>query len=214
MVRLRITDQGSGVPSEMLPRVFEPFFTTKGVGKGTGLGLSQVYGFARASGGEVAIESEVGRGTTVTLLLPRSLKPRPPQSVEATPPLPSFSKRRRILLVEDDESVALLVAEMLDELGYDATHARSAAMALEALQAGRKVDLVFSDMIMPGEMDGMALAREIARRRPDLPIVLTTGYSEAAATATAEGLRLLVKPYRLEVLATELDAALRRGATH
>jgi len=210
-VRLSVRDSGTGIPPEMLERVFEPFFTTKAVGQGTGLGLSQVYGFVRSSGGEVQIQSELGQGTTVSLLLPRSAKPVP----ESAPPpaaIPNDREQRaRVLLVEDDDSVAALVCEMLDELGYKAMRAVSAAHALDRLASDGPFDLVFSDMVMPGDMDGLQLAQEIARRRPELPIVLTTGYSSAAASASAEGIRLLVKPYRIDTLAAELTAALEGG---
>ena len=210
-VRLSIADNGTGIAPEIKERVFEPFFTTKGVGRGTGLGLSQVYGFVRSSGGEVQIDSELGRGATVSLMLPRSEK----RLAEARPPTSpgpgGADQRARVLMVEDDDNVAALVGEMLNERGYDAVRAVSAANALDRLTADGPFDLVFSDMVMPGDMDGLQLAREITRRRPDLPIVLTTGYSAAAASASAEGIRLLVKPYRIDALAAELGAALREG---
>ena len=206
-VRLAIRDTGVGVPQENLDRLFEPFFTTKGVGKGTGLGLSQVYGFTRASGGTVIVESQEGEGTTISLLIPRSLK-SVPVAAAPPPPQPAASDQRRILLVEDDNSVAELVGEMLQELGYGALRAENAKAALEALEREDGFDLVFSDMVMPGEMSGIDLAREIGRRRPNLPVLLTTGFSEAAAAATADGLRLLVKPYRIDRLAAELKATL------
>jgi signal transduction histidine kinase len=207
-VNLTITDTGVGMSAEVAPRAFEPFFTTKGVGKGTGLGLSQVYGFARASGGDVRLESAEGRGTTISILLPRTPKPlsRPPVAV------PQADTRKadhvRVLLVEDDDNVAELVSQMLDDLGYDAARATTARSALEVLKEDAAFDLVFSDMIMPGEMDGLELAHEIGRRRPDLPVLLTTGFSDAAAAAASEGLRLLLKPYRIEALAAELAATL------
>jgi signal transduction histidine kinase/ActR/RegA family two-component response regulator len=208
MVCLCIIDTGLGVAADMVPRLFEPFFTTKRVGEGTGLGLSQVYGFAKSSGGDVEFQSEVGVGSTVCIRVPRSLKAAP---ISADPPPVAFasaSRRCRVLLVEDDDNVALLVGEMLDELGYDSTRASNAAAALDTLRLEPLFDLVFSDMVMPGEMDGLQLAEEIAKRRPDLPIVLTTGYSAAAASATGRGIRLLVKPYRMDAVAAELQAAL------
>jgi signal transduction histidine kinase/ActR/RegA family two-component response regulator len=209
-VRLSVRDTGTGMSQEVQERVFEPFFTTKEVGQGTGLGLSQVYGFIRSSGGEVHIESVLGEGTTVSLLLPRSEK-APPELAEASAAATGDGeKRARILMVEDDNNVATLVAEMLEELGNEAVRALSAADALDRLVSDGPFDLVFSDMVMPGDMDGLQLAHEIARRRPDLPVVLTTGYSSAAASAANENLRLLVKPYRIEALAAELDAALDR----
>jgi signal transduction histidine kinase/ActR/RegA family two-component response regulator len=205
-VRVSVTDTGRGMAPEMVSRVFEPFFTTKERGQGTGLGLSQVYGFTRASGGDVRIESAPDKGTMVSLLLPRSTKPLTVQAVEAPAKEPARG-HGRVLLVEDDDGVASVVAEMLRELGYDPTRAAEAAQALAVLESEKPFDLVFSDMVMPGDMDGIGLAHEIQRRRPGLPVVLTTGYSEAAAAANQDGLRLLVKPYRIEQLAAELQAA-------
>jgi signal transduction histidine kinase/ActR/RegA family two-component response regulator len=212
MVRLSISDTGAGVPPDMISRVFEPFFTTKGVGQGTGLGLSQVYGFARASGGDVQFQSEVGKGSTISLFIPRSTKTLPVQPEPGRAAETGAHHRGRILLVEDDDNVADLVAEMLTELGYDAVRAAAAAAALDTLGLDDKFDLVLSDMVMPGDMNGLELAREISRDRPHLPIVLTTGYSAAAAMAGAAGIRLLLKPYRIEALAAELQAALTADA--
>jgi len=211
-VRLSVADNGQGVDPEVAARVFEPFFTTKGVGKGTGLGLSQVYGFARSSGGEAALESEPGKGATVSLFLPRSTKPL--STVEAAPEARRKSGRTkgRVLMVEDDDAVAHMVGEMLDQLGYRSARAANAEAALKTLEADQRFDLVFSDMVMPGDMDGRALAREINARHPELPVLLTTGYSEAAAQAAAEGLRLLPKPYRIDALAAAIKAARAEGA--
>ena len=215
-VRLSIIDEGQGMPRETLRRIFEPFFTTKGVGKGTGLGLAQVYGFTRASGGDVRVDSEPGRGTTVSLYLPRTAKSPAPASLPDQPkPSQRDERHGRVLLVEDEDSVATLVAEMLHELGYDVLRAASAASALRMLDAEQDFILVFSDMVMPGRMNGMELAREVSQRRPDLPVVLTTGFSEAAAQAREQGFRLLMKPYRIEALANALEAARkeRRSST-
>ncbi|HYE45085.1 MAG TPA: ATP-binding protein [Caulobacter sp.] len=204
-VKLGVCDVGAGMEPEVVARVFEPFFTTKEVGKGTGLGLSQVYGFIRASGGEVRIESEPGAGTRVFLYLPRSTKPMPAREV-SHPPLAVEPGRGRALIVEDDEGVANFVCQMFEELGWTVRRAPTAGSALDLIEADEPFDLVFSDLVMPGEMDGVGLARRIAELRPGLPILLTTGYSEAAVAATAEGLRLLAKPYRIEDLAGELGA--------
>ncbi len=206
-VELCVTDTGVGMAPEMTLRVFEPFFTTKERGQGTGLGLSQVYGFARASGGDVRIDSRLGEGARVLIHLPRSEKPLSQPAAEEPKTRKVARGRGHVLLVEDDDGVAALVSQMLQELGYDPERAASAAEALEVLEGGGAFDLVFSDMVMPGAMDGMELAREIGRRRPDLPVVLTTGFSEAATVANQEGLRLLLKPYRIEALAAELEAA-------
>lgn len=209
-VRISVSDTGVGLSPEQAARVFEPFFTTKPVGKGTGLGLSQVYGFAQSSGGEVAFESAEGQGATVRLCLPRSDKPLSEAETDSVPRAP-IRGRGRILMVEDDDGVAQVVAEMLRQLGYRVTRADSAAEALATLARDARFDLVFSDMVMPGEMDGRALAREIRTQYPGLPVLLTTGYSEAAAQAAAEGLTLLPKPYRLEALGAAIHAARRGG---
>jgi signal transduction histidine kinase/CheY-like chemotaxis protein len=211
-VGLSVIDTGTGMAPEVLSRVFEPFFTTKDIGKGSGLGLAQVYGFAKQSAGAVRIDTAVGRGTKITLILPRS------SEVPATEQRHSAGSRVKpaprglaghVLLVEDDDQVAALVTEMLAQLGLEATRAESAAAALGALANGRAVDLVFSDVMMPGGMNGVDLAREVRRRRPELPVLLTTAYVEAAKRdAEAEGIGLLPKPYRLEELAAATRNAL------
>jgi signal transduction histidine kinase/ActR/RegA family two-component response regulator len=206
-VHLSITDTGEGIAPDLLSRVFEPFFTTKEVGRGTGLGLSQVYGFAHSSGGDIRITSTQGKGATVSLYLPRSQAAALPEPAKPAPPaLTAVTGKGKILLVEDDDTVAALVTEMVTELGYEPTRAANAAAALDILDKDNSLELVFSDMVMPGSMNGLDLAREIGRRRPGLPVLLTTGFSEAATAAAAEGVRLLVKPYRIEALAAELEA--------
>jgi signal transduction histidine kinase/ActR/RegA family two-component response regulator len=206
-VRLSIADTGTGMPPEVLAHVFEPFYTTKEVGKGSGLGLAQVHGFAKQSQGGVRIRSELGRGATIELYLPRTEKAArgAPQSTEATIPRTQQRCAGCVLLVEDDDEVAKLTAEMLEQIGFEVIRAASAAAALGALANGRAIDLVFSDIMMPGGMNGVELAKEIRRRRLGLPVLLTSGYAEAARReAEAEGVRILPKPYRL----SELSAAL------
>ncbi|MFK4501430.1 signal transduction histidine kinase/ActR/RegA family two-component response regulator [Bradyrhizobium japonicum] len=209
-VRLSVVDTGVGMSPEILSRVFEPFFTTKEVGKGSGLGLAQVHGFATQSRGTVRIRSEVGRGSSIELYLPRSLSTpsRERHLIDLNMVRPKKSNHGRILLVEDDDEVAALVSEMLGQLGYEVTHAASGAAALGALADGRAVDLVFSDVMMPGGMNGVELAREIKRRRSDIPVLLTSGYSEAAVQdAELAGLQILPKPYHIDELAAALSAA-------
>jgi signal transduction histidine kinase len=218
-VALSIADTGVGMPEEVLARVFEPFFTTKEVGKGSGLGLAQVYGFVNQSNGRVAIDSRVGAGTTVTLTFPRSER-AVDESTIATAASAAPAPRRPgagtrspgdVLLVEDDPTVADLTTDMLKGAGYTVIHVKSAASALDALADGRGIDVVFSDVMMPGGMNGVELAREIRKRWPGLPVVLTTGYIEAARTAMAEGLEVLVKPYELEELSAILESYISEG---
>jgi CheY-like chemotaxis protein len=204
-VALSVTDTGVGIAPEALARVFEPFFTTKNVGKGTGLGLSQVYGFAKQSGGDVRIDSEVGVGTTVTMLLPCTDKP-----LEVPAEAGGVARtglKGRVLLVEDNEEVGAFAESLLAELGHAVVRARSGEEGLAAIERGTPFDVVFTDVMMPG-ISGIELAKAIRARRPGLPIVLTTGYSEEFARAGAPDLPVLLKPYRLDNLAKALDDAL------
>ncbi len=208
-VHLSVSDVGCGMPPEVLSRVFEPFFTTKDVGKGSGLGLPQVYGFAQQSSGQIDIESKVGKGTRITLLLPRTL--REPIAWSDAPPVSAprgiAASRGVALLVEDDPEVAALTREMLAHLGFEVIDAASPAAALGALANARRVDVVFSDIMMPGDMSGIELGREIRRRQPDLRVVLTTGYSEATAAMDGAEFTLLLKPYSLDGLSRALGIA-------
>jgi CheY-like chemotaxis protein len=213
-VSLCVEDCGTGMSDDVLAHIFEPFFTTKEIGKGSGLGLPQVYGFAQQSGGAVRVDTVLGRGTKMILLLPRTEAPAPQPATpiaDADPAACRDGLRGSVLLVEDDDEVASLVTEMLAELGYRVTRAASAQGALGALADDRAVDLVFSDVLMPGAMNGMDLAREIRRRRPHMPILLTSGYSGAVFKEAAyENINVLRKPYEIRAL----DAALRVALTH
>ncbi|HEU4959496.1 MAG TPA: response regulator [Sphingomonas sp.] len=211
-IALALSDEGEGMPSELVEKVFEPFFTTKGVGHGTGLGLSQVYGFVRAAGGTVRIDSAPGTGTKVTMILPRADGTPSVQAASAVTPA-AAPEQRRVLLAEDDEAVADLARQMLEELGYAVTRAADGQAALALVDRGLEIDVLLSDMMMPGEIDGLALARELRRRRPRLPVVLMTGYSAVAAAAGQEGLRLLTKPFTLDDLAAALSAEIELGGS-
>jgi signal transduction histidine kinase len=214
-VELAITDNGTGIPADLLTRVFDPFFTTKDVGKGSGLGLAQVYGFVKQSGGHVDIQSELGKGTTVRLFLPRTGKvpgeahPQGDTSVQGV----GRPFEGQVLLVEDDDEVAALAAEMLKSIGFGVTRVASASAALGALANERPVSLVFSDIMMPGGMSGVELAREIRIRRPALPVLLATGYQEAAAGAAQDGIGVLLKPYSMEELTGAISAQLSARRT-
>ncbi len=212
-VRLDIVDSGVGMTPDVLGHAFEPFFTTKEVGSGSGLGLAQAHGFAKASGGAVRIASTPGRGTLVSLFLPRSLK-TPAYSPELMPHAVDDSPAgtAQVLVVEDDDEVAALTVEMINQLGYDTTRVASAEAALGALADRRSVDIVFSDVMMPGRMNGVELAQEIRRRRPNLPVLLTSGYAEAACRkAGAQKIKIIAKPYRIDELRDAL-AAVRQDA--
>jgi CheY-like chemotaxis protein len=210
-VRLSVVDTGVGMTPETLAHVFEPFFTTKDVGKGSGLGLAQVHGFATQSRGTVRIQSEVGVGTTIELHLPRStnIPSKEYRVIDFGSARPmKANDQGQILLVEDDDEVAALVSEMLIELGYGVTRAASVAGALGALADGRSVDLIFSDIMMPGGMNGIDLAREVKKRRSDLPVLLTSGYAEAAARdAENAGVQILPKPFHISELAAAITSA-------
>ncbi len=164
-VRLSVIDTGIGMPPEVRVRVFEPYFTTKDLAKGSGLGLAQVYGFAMQSGGAVRLASEVGRGTTIALYLPRSSKvpSADRDDIHQRVERQQLRAAGRVLLVEDDDEVAALTSEMLDQLGYEVTRASTAAAALGALADARRVDIVLSDIMMPGGMNGVELTREISQ---------------------------------------------------
>ncbi len=211
-VALALTDTGGGIAPEALSRIFDPFFTTKAVGKGTGLGLSQVHGFAHQSGGTVTAASEPGKGATITVYLPRSRQEAAPVG-EAAPPATLARGDGRVLVVEDDMDVAEVTASLIEDLGYGVVRARSGAQALELLAAGQRIDIVFSDVVMPGGMDGMALAQEIRTRFPKVPVLLTSGFSEALHTVDPR-FTLLRKPFEVANLERALRSALDQPGAH
>ena len=194
-VALHVADTGTGIAPDVLERVFDPFFTTKQVDKGSGLGLSQVHGFAHQSGGTVRIESTLGKGTTVTLYLPRGRADAPAAAGEAQV---ESARGGSVLVVDDNPDVADVSAGMLEQLGYEVHRARDAATALAAIEK-HAFDLVVSDIVMPGTMDGLAFARALRERQPALPVLLVTGYSQAAAEAAPE-FTVMRKPFQLAEL--------------
>ena len=214
-VMVTVTDTGTGIDAPTLKRAFEPFFTTKEVGKGSGLGLSQVYGFARSAGGDVAIESELGRGTSVRLFFPPSVD-APAEEVAPAPnkvPLRPASSGETVLLVEDDEQVLAMAVESLEELRYTVIIARNAREALDHIQGPARIDIMFSDVVMPGGMNGAQLAVEARRLRPELKVLLTSGYVGEPLTSKpiADDMDVLNKPYRRDELAQKLRVVLGRG---
>ncbi|MGB8279713.1 MAG: PAS domain S-box protein, partial [Pseudolabrys sp.] len=196
-VAIFCSDTGMGIPPNLLSKIFDPFFTTKEVGKGSGLGLSQVYGFAHQAGGTVKAQSKVGLGTTILVYLPRAegqiANKEPPAKTSDQP------QRPNVLVVDDSAEVAEVTSSLFEQLGFATVYRDSAEEALSLLADGTKIDLVFSDIVMPGAIDGVGLAREIRSRYPMLPVVLTTGYSDAARAAPPD-LRILRKPFDTDSL--------------
>lgn len=201
-VAIAIADTGSGIAPEHMEHIFEPFFTSKGVGHGTGLGLSQVFGFVKQAGGDVTVTSEVGRGSTFTLFLPREPDAHPlAASPAAAVPASAAGKALRVLVVEDNPEVGAFAVSALADLGHDPVLARHAQEALVALgDKSHGFDVVFSDVMMPG-MNGIDLAHAIRRRFPTLRILLTSGYSEVLSREGAGDFALLQKPYSIDGLA-------------
>jgi CheY-like chemotaxis protein len=210
-ILIGVADTGVGMNQATVERVFEPFFTTKDVGKGTGLGLSQVYGFVRQSSGHVKIYSEPGQGTTVKIYLPRYLgaddhaheRGRPPDTARAI-------GAESILVVEDDDELRAYTVETLNELGYRVLQAANATEALEILDRGDDVDLLFTDVVMPG-INGRQLADEAMRRRPGLKLLFTTGYTRNAIVHHGRldpGVQMVGKPFSFDELGTRIRALL------
>jgi len=212
-VAVAVTDQGTGIAQENLNRIFEPFFTTKGAGHGTGLGLSQIIGFAKQSGGDIRVESEFGKGSTFTLYLPRMLtdtgtqdEPLAEENIDGSGIC--------VLIVEDNADVGDFATSALQDLGYASVLARDAEKALAELEKdAEKFNVLFTDVVMPG-VSGVELAERVRRHYPDLPVILTSGYSHVLAEHGAHGFELLHKPYSLEQLSRVLHKAIRWKATN
>ena len=206
-VTVKVADTGEGIAPADVDRIFEPFFTTKETGKGTGLGLSQVYGFAKQSGGEIEVDSEPGRGTTFTMYLPRATAAQP-RAASTSSPTHEPRAEGCILVVEDNPEVGHFAEHALADLGFETRRASTAAEALALLESGETFDVMFSDIVMPGQ-SGIDLAREVQKRWPRLPVVLTTGYSDALMVHRDLDFPILHKPYSIEALSTVLAKALK-----
>ena len=193
-VAISVEDTGTGIAPDVLGKIFDPFFTTKPIGKGTGLGLSQVHGFAHQAGGTVEVESELDKGTKITVLLPR--ESAHPKAVVQD--VADAGGSGTVLLVEDNPEVASVSCSLLEQLGYTVRRVSDAETALREVERDG-IDLIFSDIVMPGKMDGLGLARRLKEIRPDLPILLATGYSDAAANVRGN-FPILRKPYEIHEL--------------
>ena len=214
-VAIAVTDSGTGMPAEVIERAFDPFFTTKGVGKGTGLGLSQVYGFAKQSGGHVAIYSEPDQGTTVKIYLPRFFG-EATESTEGEPEtaaLPRGERSEILLVVEDEAPVRRMSADALEDLGYTVLQAANAAEALSLLEGQPDIGLIFTDVVMP-DMNGRQLADLVKAQRPDVKVLFTTGYTRNAVVHNGlldPGVAFLAKPFSVDQLALKIRAVLDGG---
>ena len=209
---LCVTDTGTGMAPDVIERAFDPFYTTKPIGQGTGLGLSMAYGFAKQSGGQVRIHSIVGKGTTVRFYLPRHLA-----EVDADVPLvqPSETHRARagetVLVIDDEPSVRMLVTEMLEELGYAAIEAIDGKSGLKVLQSNARVDLLITDVGLPGGINGRQLADAARITRQDLKVLFITGYAESAVVRNGHlepGMQTLIKPFTMEALAARIQSVM------
>ncbi len=208
-VALCVSDTGTGMPPDIVARVFDPFFTTKPIGQGTGLGLSMIYGFVRQSGGQVRITSEVGHGTTVCLYLPRYLgaaeAPEPGPTASAT--APRADQGETVLVVDDEPTVRMLVADVLQDLGYTALEAVDGAAGLRILQSGVRIDLLVTDVGLPGGLNGRQLADAARTTRKELKVLFITGFAEAAVLSRGHlerGMELMTKPFVMNDLATKI----------
>jgi PAS domain S-box-containing protein len=213
-VRISVSDNGAGMTKETLSRVFEPFFTTKAPGRGTGLGLSTIYGFVKQSNGNITIYSELGTGTTVNLYLPRSSDEKNAQQAGAAPEVHT-ARGERVLVVEDNRDVRALTVKRFERLGYQVVECVTGAEAKDALKNGLEVDIVFTDIMMPGGLTGIDLARWVGENRPKLPVILTTGFAEEIAGTTTAGKErwtILRKPYTQKDLANVVRTVLEKQA--
>lgn len=214
-VLLCVTDTGTGMPKDILDRVFEPFFTTKPVGEGTGLGLAMVHGFVKQSGGHVRIYSEEGQGTTVKIYLPRFAQQN---EVAATPAesgavtkIPKAKPSEVVLVVEDNDGVRNYAKDVLNELGYEVIEAADGDEALRKLEGKPRINLIFTDVVLPGSMNGRRLAEKMRELYPDVPILFTTGYTRNAIVHQGRldvGVHLLNKPYAQQELARKVRSLL------
>jgi CheY-like chemotaxis protein len=205
-VVIEVADSGTGMAADIVSQIFEPFFSTKEEGKGSGLGLSMVFGFIKQSGGHVTVYSEPGHGSSFKIYLPRTAGDASFEDNQAADPVPR-GRAEMILVVEDNEAMRSVVVKQLGSLGYRVVEAENAMQALDIIASDRPIDLLFTDIIMAGAMDGFALAEEAVRRWPDLKVLLTSGFPEkrlGVEAITGVERRLLSKPYRKDELARAL----------
>jgi CheY-like chemotaxis protein len=211
---LCVTDTGTGMTPDVIAKAFDPFFTTKPTGEGTGLGLSMIYGFAKQSGGQVRIYSEVGEGTTVCLYLPRHTGDAEHDEVlPETGLLPFAEAGETVLIVDDEPTVRMLVTDVLGDLGYTAVEAADGAGGLKVLQSGARVDLLITDVGLPGGLNGRQMADAARITRPDLKVLFITGFAENALLTNGQlepGMAVLTKPFAVDTLAARIRELIAR----
>jgi CheY-like chemotaxis protein len=213
-VTVTVSDTGTGIAKELLPRVFDPFFTTKPMGQGTGLGLSMVYGFARQSNGHVRIYSEVGKGTTVCIYLPRHHGEESVDEQDNVAISPHTEASETVLVIDDEPTVRMLICDALADLGYACVEAADGATGLKILQSKDKIDLLISDVGLPGGLNGRQVADAARALRPELKVLFITGYAENAALNHGHierGMEVLTKPFAVDELAARVERILREG---
>ena len=215
-VVISVTDTGTGMTPEVLARAFDPFFTTKPVGQGTGLGLSMIYGFAKQSDGQVRLYSEVGQGTTVRLYLPRYRGTTMEEEDESAQlqSAPRAKAGETVLIVDDEPTVRMLVTKVLEDLGYAAIEAADATSGLKVLQSDVRIDLLITDVGLPGGMNGRQMADAGREKRPKLKVLFITGYAENAVLNSGNllpGMHVLTKPFVIDQLASRVKAIIKDG---
>jgi CheY-like chemotaxis protein len=206
-ISLCVTDTGTGMTPEVIQRAFDPFFTTKPIGEGTGLGLSMIYGFARQSGGQIRIYSEVGLGTTMCLYLPRHLGTAEASPTEPQRAVPVTGSGEVVLVVDDEPTIRMLIADVLEASGYIGLEAADGPGAMKLLQSTQRIDLLITDVGLPGGINGRQLADAARVSRPDLKVLFITGYAENAVIGSgqlAPGIELLTKPFAMEDLSRRI----------
>jgi len=208
-VVVSVTDTGTGMAPDVLARAFDPFYTTKPMGQGTGLGLSMIHGYVEQSGGHVLLRSEIGQGTTVTIYLPRYLGMTvSDEEVRAAAPPPSAAASIAVLLVEDEPIVRMLTVEMLSDQGYTVLEAHSGRSGLSIVESGARIDLLITDVGLPGGMDGRQLANAVRQQRPDLKVLFTTGYAESAWLGNVrkeQGMEIMIKPFSMDAFLVKVQ---------
>ena len=206
-VKLCVSDTGTGMPADVVERAFDPFFTTKPLGAGTGLGLSMIYGFVRQSGGHAKIYSEPGQGTTVCLYLPRHVGEEAAETAAGPQAAPRAEQGQTVLVVDDEPTVRMLVVDVLEELGYLALEAEDGRSGMKVLESSRRVDLLITDVGLPGGMNGRQLADAACATRPGLKVLFITGYAEKAVIGSGQlsaGMHVMTKPFSLDTLASRI----------